>query len=214
MYLTRTIDVFEAVWVAVAVFGLWYCLMIRFDAQKDLVARLAAGINSGREELARLLVTTTTLSAFAFIIWLVCGLLLWTEPPVLPVAPYGYLIKVGIIASEVAIAAVQFLKQRTRHRVLVRDMGSKQVRDAAAAKLAREEQQQNTEALVANTTAVEAATRAVQNNGTMRAQIAQTEATAELTEATEANTDVIKISTEVELKKMDSEASEPGGGKL
>lgn len=210
MYLTSTIDVFEAVWVAVAVFGLFYCLAIRFDAQKDLVARVAAGINSGREELARLLVTTTTLSAFAFIIWLVCGLLLWTEPPVLTVTPFGYVVKVGIIASEVAIAAVQFIKQRVRRRVLMRDMASKQIRDAAAAKLAREEQQQHTNALLANTSAVEAATHAMQN-GPMRAQIAQTEATADLTEATEANTDVIKISTEVELKKLDNEATEPEG---
>ena len=65
MHLTSTIDIFELVWVVVALFGLVYCLSIRSEATRDLVARQTAGINSGRQELAQLLVTTSTLTAFA-----------------------------------------------------------------------------------------------------------------------------------------------------
>lgn len=211
--LSRTVDTYEFVWVAVAVFGLFYCLLIRSEAEKDLIARHAAGINSGREELAKLLVTTSTLSAIAFIIWLVCGLLLWTEPPVMARTPYGYVVKIGIISSEVAIAAVQFIKQRVRRRVLLRDMKSKATREAAAAALASQDQQEHTEALNRSTVAIdrnsvitEAVTHAL-TNGPLAAQSAQTEATGQLTEATEANTDVIKISTEIELKKLDGETN-------
>jgi uncharacterized membrane protein SirB2 len=63
---------------------------------------------------------------------------------------------------------------------------------------------ENSSALRANTEATNAATHALQN-GPLAAQIAQTEATTDLTTATVENSDVIRISTEVELKKLDGE---------
>lgn len=198
MLLTGTIDIFEVVWVAVAVFGLFYCLSVRSDAKQDLRARHAAGVNSGREELAQLLVITTSLTAFAFTVWLACGLLLFTVPASLATSPSGYVVKVGIIAAEIAIALAQFFKQRVRRHVLLRDMRSDAIQAAAAALLASQERQQNTQALLANTAATEAATHALQN-GPMTAQIAQTTATEELTDAT----DELKVVTEKNTASID-----------
>ncbi len=66
---------------------------------------------------------------------------------------------------------------------------------------------ENSSALRANTEATNAATHAL-TNGPLQAQIAQTQATTELTSATVENSDVIKISTEVELKKLDNGATD------
>lgn len=207
MRITTTINIVEVVWFVVALFGLFYGIKVRQDAVTDVAVRHAAGVNSGRQELAQLLVATSSLLCFAFAVWLLCGLLAMMVPSPPSTTPLSYVIQFGLVAAEVALAYMLFHKQTVRRRVLIRDMASDAVLHRAAADLLRMEQRANTEALIANTTATEAATHALQN-GPMAAQVAQTEATTDLTAATTENTDVIRISTEVELKKLSEDSHE------
>lgn len=217
IHITSRINMVEVVWVVVATFGLFYGLRVRHDALLDVRARHVAKINSGREEIARLLMVTTSLSTYAFSVWLICGGLAMLIPSA-TTSPIGYMIQAGLVSAEVAIAYSLYYMQKVRRRVLLRDMNSAEIRKRAAADLDSLERKAQTAASVAQTAATEAQTAATQaqtaateaathalQNGPMQAQIAQTEATTELTSATSENTEVIKISTEVELKKLDED---------
>lgn len=194
IHITSRINLIEVAWVAVALFGLFYGVKVRGDAVKDVAVRRAAGINSGRQDLAQLLVVTSSLLSFAFSVWLLCGLLAMMVPSRPVTSPVTYLIQAGLVWSEIALAYMLYYTQKVRRRVLLRDMNSDAVRARAASAVAALEQRANTDALVANTAATEAATQALQN-GPMAAQI-------ENTLSTDANTAAIEVHTEIEIKKL------------
>ncbi len=189
MQISRTVTVIELAWIAIAAFGLFYGLLLRSDARKDVAARKLAGVNSGREELAALLVVTSTLTTYAFLGFLLAGLLAATVPSraVTPLAVY--VLQAFLISGQASLAVMVWHKQRVRRRVFNRDMADRELRRTAesvlataeakrlatAAELIAERQEHNTAALEANTIATEAATEAMENGG-LSAQIDATRA--------------------------------------
>lgn len=191
-------------WIGIAVVTLPFCLYVAFDASRDVQARKVAGMNHGRETLARLLVVTSSLTATAFSIWICLGLYVLFLRASTPEPWKTTITPAGLVLAELALAIGMIYKQQVRKRVLIEDMQSERTRTQAAAALASSERKELTQATRELTTATQEQTAAI-HNGPMAAAIAQTEATEVLTTATEANTDVIRISTEVELKKLDGE---------
>lgn len=198
-------SLFFVLWIGIAVVTLPSCLYVAYDAYRDVQIREATGLNHGRETLAKLLIVTSLLIAFVFLCWVLLGLYQVWLYRYLPLS-WAAVISPGLsLLSELALAFAMIYKQRVRLRVFKQDTKDERIREKAAAALASAERVALTEATKELTVATEAQTHAIYN-GPMAAQIAQTEATDELTQATTENTDVIKISTEVELKKLDGEA--------
>lgn len=169
MNLTATVNAVEVVWVAIALFGLSYGLMVRRDAMIDVRARHEAQMNHGRETLARLLVVTSSLSSYALFIFLVVGLGSMLIPGNPQTTPASYVLQFLLVSAECAIAYSLYYKQTVRTRVLLDDMNSEALRIAAAALVAAESLQANTDALQRNseileenTVVTEAATEAIQ----------------------------------------------------
>lgn len=165
MNLTDSINILEVMWVGVATFGLIYGMVLRSDAQRDVEARHVSGMNSGREDIAHLLVMTATLLSLGLFIGLLCGFAAMTIPSPRVTRPMSYVIQAGLISQLSTVAFTLFYKQRVRRRVLKRDMENEAIRVLAAAKLAAESLDANTEAIAANTVATEAATEAIQGQG-------------------------------------------------
>jgi hypothetical protein len=160
--ITRTINVVEVLWVAGAAFGLMYGLLVRRDAMIDVQARHDAQMNSGRETLARLLVVTSSLLSYALFIFLLVGIGAMMMPGDPRTTPMSYVLQLMLVSAEWAVTASLYYKQRVRTRVLLDDMKSEALRVAAAALVAAENLAANTQALVDNTIATEAATEAIQ----------------------------------------------------
>lgn len=160
--LIDTVSPIEAFAVIVAVIGMVYGLKIRRDAVLDVEARHVGRLNSGREELARLLVITSSLLTFSMACFLLVGLSASISGPNPHARPSSYFIQAALVLAESSVAATLWYKQRVRRRVLLRDMESDEVRLMAAALLAAEQLAANTDAIQANTDATVAATDALQ----------------------------------------------------
>lgn len=85
-------------------------------------------MNHGREDIARLLVVTSSLMTFAFVIFLCGGFLSWTIPNVAVTSPVSYFIQAALVSAEVALAFVLWYWQRVRSRVFERDRIAEQAR--------------------------------------------------------------------------------------
>ncbi len=173
MQITRTITVVELIWVLVALFGLAYGVRVVRDAVKVLRVIRNEGDSDGLEEIAELLVVTTSILVYVFITFLCSAGLSMTIPTPEIVTPAEYVLQALFVSAGVALAYMLFYTHRVRQRVLLRDMADTELRAAAA--LAALHLEQNTAALEANTTATEAATDAMQNGG-LAAQIDATRA--------------------------------------
>ncbi len=165
MQLTRTITVLEVVSVVVALVGLVYGARVVRDATKVLRVIRVEGDSQGLEEIAKLLVVTTSILVFVFVLFLVAAGLSLTIPTPEIVTPAAYVRQLLFVLVGIALAYMLFYKHRVRQRVLSRDMADKDLREAATLELARVQLEQNTVALEANTTATEAATDAMHNGG-------------------------------------------------
>ncbi len=175
MQLTETVSVAELAWVLVGIFGLFYGLLVVHDAVIDVRVRRSAGLNHGREQIAQLLVVTSSLLVYVFVIFLAAGGLSMTIPTPGVVRPAAHVIQAFFVSVEVALAFMLFYKHRVRRRVFNRELADQDLRAAAAVELARVELEHNTVALEANTAATEAATDAMQNGG-LAAQLDATRA--------------------------------------
>ena len=173
MQLTRTVTVVEVVWVIVALFGLAYGGRVVRDAVKVLRVIRNEDDNDSLEEIAELLVVTTSILVYVFIIFLCTAGLSMTIPTPEIVTPAEYVLQALFVSAGVALAYMLFYTHRVRQRVLLRDMADTELRAAAA--LAALQLEHNTAALEANTTATEAATLAMEN-GPVAAQLDATRA--------------------------------------
>lgn len=147
MRLTNTINLIEALWVLTALSGLVYSLKLRHDARQDVAARHLSGTNSGREDLAQMLVTTAALNAIGFLGFLLAGLVAMTIPSSPAITPRSYGIQLLLVGAQLAMAVSVWHKQRVRTRVFVRDRDAEIARLAVVAELATEHLDLNTEAL-------------------------------------------------------------------
>jgi membrane protein implicated in regulation of membrane protease activity len=152
MHLTDTVTVFEAIWIAISALTLPYGLRLTYDAHMDVRARLQAGINGSRGDLAHLLVITSALTSFAFFVFLVCGLIAATIPSS-PYRPLTYVIVTGLILAESALSVALIYKQHVRRRVLQRDMAMEEARLAGEIVANRTALEENTQAVTENTQA-------------------------------------------------------------
>jgi len=174
MQLTRTVTVVEVIWVLVALLGLGYGIRVVRDAVKVLRVIRNEGDSKGLEEIAQLLVVTTSILVFVFLMFLCSAGLSMTIPTPAVVTPTEYILQAFFVSVEGALAYMLFYTHRIRQRVLRRDMADNELR-AAAVELARVELEHNTVALEANTTATVAATLAMEN-GPVAAQLDATRA--------------------------------------
>jgi len=178
MQLTHTITVVEVIWVLVALFGLAYGGRVVRDAVKVLRVIRNEGGNDGLEHIAELLVVTTSILVYVFIVFLCAAGLSMTIPTPEIVTPAEYVLQALFVSVGVALAYMLFYTHRVRQRVLAREMADNELRDTA--ELARVQIEHNTAALEANTHATEAATDAMAN-GPIAAQIDATRAMDEQT---------------------------------
>lgn len=162
LHLSPTINLLELVWVVIAVAGLTYSLKLRHDAKLDVKARHLDGTNSGKEDLAKMLIVTASLNAFGFLAFLLAGGGAMLIPSSRATTPRSYAIQLLLIAAQIAMAASVWHKQRVRTKVFIRDRENEILRLAAVASVAADHLDQNTQAL------------------------------AELTDATRENTDVLR----------------------
>lgn len=153
MHLTSTITLIEVAWITIAIAGLIYSLRLRHDAIEDVRARHENGTNSGREDLANMLVTTAALNAAGFAAFLLAGGVAMLIPSSRPFAPRSLAIQLLLVGAELAMAASVWHKQRVRQRVFDRDRVAEMERLAAAASLAAEHIDLNTAAVLENTAA-------------------------------------------------------------
>ncbi len=138
MQITETVSVVELAWVIVGVFGLFYGLRVVYDAVIDVRVRRSAGLNHGREQIAQLLVVTSSLLVYVFVVLLVAGGLSMTIPTPGIVRPAAHVIQAFFVSVEVALAFMLFYKHRVRRRVFNRELADQDLRDAAAAEIDRQ----------------------------------------------------------------------------
>lgn len=122
MQLTDRTSIFEVIWVVVGLWGLYQALTLRHDAQRDVQARVESGSNSGKEDLATMLVTTTGLKAAAFAIFLFAGVAAAAtlNPPV--IRPASAFIQSLLIGGHLLLARSLHYQQQVRQRVFERDV--------------------------------------------------------------------------------------------
>ncbi len=146
-----TINFIESIWIALAVFGVFYSWKLRRDARADVLARHASGINAGRETLAKLLVVTASVLLYVFSVFLLAGLLAAAIPSPAVTSPESYVIQFMLVSVEAALAWMAYYKQHIRHGVLVRDMNSEALRKEAESRVDLDEMIANTHELKQNT---------------------------------------------------------------
>lgn len=188
MDLTRAlILLFTGYWVILCLFAIVYGVFVMRDAQKDVEARTAAKINSGREALARLLVATSKLYVFGFVFFLLGSLYVVSPLSRIPGWWRGLVLPLLFDIGLTALTVMMVYKHRVRRGVLVHDMEAETARILAAATLVSNDMKANTAAQREVAEAVRAMTHEL-GNGPLAASLAQTAAVDRLSVAVDANT--------------------------
>jgi hypothetical protein len=163
-------------WILSSAYYMMYSLFVRNDGMRDVQARHEMGINTGRERLAQLVVTMGTYKAWAFGIWLLCGLYFAYE-----ITPWGreevhgpwrnLIIPVCLIVGQQLIGRSLLRFHTERKRVLDTDRQHEQQRLLAAARVTAQSLDNNTAALNSLTDATNAVTDTMQQRNDMRADM-------------------------------------------
>lgn len=120
MILTHTISLPELVWTCVSAFGLYFALRLYLRAVNDMRWLVRLGMNSDREQAARILIVTYGLIAFSQLSSTVIGLIAMALPTanVGEVNPFTYVIAAVFILKSLTLAGGEFLVDRMRQALV------------------------------------------------------------------------------------------------
>lgn len=149
-----------AAWIATSLYYAIVALIVRRDGLRDVAVRHEMQINTGRERLAKLVVTMANFKILAFSLWFGCGVYaaLATWYPGRGPAWRVLIVPLCLFLGQQLIGRSLVHFHNERRQVYNIDFAREQKRLEDAANLVAENMAQNTAALRANTSATRDAT--------------------------------------------------------